>query len=103
MNTDPLPSIAPQQNPGLSTKTLREHEPGLRELILGCEMDSIWRTLAGLAQSQCDSERDVCDKTQDMFLRLLSDQRFSAFVDENWSEEEIGRELMSLMRSQFDS
>ena len=97
MNTTSLPSDLNQQNPGHSTKTLNENEPGWRELILSQDMESVWHRLAGLAQSQSSSQLDFGDKTQDVFLRLLSEQRLSTYVDENWSEAKIMGELLSLM------
>jgi hypothetical protein len=102
MNTDPLPSIPNQQGPGHSMKAASADELRWREMILNQEIDSIWHGLAGLVRSQGDGEsdsgQDMAAKTQDVFLRLLREQRFDAYVDECWSEEQISRELLSLMQ-----
>jgi hypothetical protein len=100
MNTDPLPFIPYPQSSSPPSKTINEIKLNWRELILKHEMESIWHRIAGLAQSQGDVESDMSDKTQDLFLRLLTEQRLNTYVDENWSEEQITRELLSLMPSQ---
>lgn len=97
MNTTSLPSTLSQQNPGLSTKPLKGDDLGWRELILSYDMESVWHRLAGLAQSQDGSQSDLGDKTQDVFLHLLSERRLSTYVDENWSEAEIMGDVLSLM------
>ncbi|HVG18399.1 MAG TPA: hypothetical protein VNI02_05050 [Blastocatellia bacterium] len=102
MNTDPLPSITYQPNSNLSSKTIND-EMNWRELILKQDVESIWRRLAGLAQSQDDDEWSMGDKTQDVFLRLLNGRRFNTYVDENWSEEQITGELLSLIRRQAEA
>ena len=101
MNTDPLTFFPVQQDPGNSMKAARANERSWREMILNQEMDFIWHKLANLVQSQGEmkfvSGLDLADKTQDLFLRLLCEQRLNSFVDERWSEKQINRELLSLM------
>lgn len=65
--------------------------------MLKHDIESIWRRIACLAQSQGDDEWDTGDKTQDVFLRLLNGRRLNTYIDENWSEEQITRDLLSLM------
>jgi hypothetical protein len=103
MNTDPLPSLPLEQNSNLSAKTSREHERSWRELILRREVESIWNRLARLTRSQSDSEWDLGDRTQDLFLRLLSGGQFNTYVDENWSEEQITLDLISVLQCQFEA
>lgn len=98
MNTDPLPCIPTEQSSSPSARTLPWNDRTWRELILEHQVEFIWHRLAGLAQARSESESDIGDKTQDLFLRLLNGRRFNAYIDENWSEEDINRELMSLMR-----
>jgi hypothetical protein len=99
MNTDPLPYIPYQESTSVPSKPVNENELNWRELILKHKMESIWHRLAGLAQSQGDGEADAGEKTQDLFLRLLSEQRFNTYVDNNWSEEQIIRDLLSMLQS----
>jgi hypothetical protein len=66
-------------------------------------MESIWHRLASLTQTHKNSEWDLGEKTQDLFLRLLSVRRFNTYIDENWSEEQINQDLLSLMQSQVES
>jgi hypothetical protein len=100
MNTDPLPFIPYQQNSSPPSKTINEIKLSWRELILKLEMESIWHRIAGLAQSPGADEWDMGDKTQDLFLRLLTGQRFNTYIDDSWSEEQITRDLLSLMQDQ---
>jgi hypothetical protein len=97
MNTDPLPSIPYQPSSSLSSKTIND-DLNWRELMLKHDVESIWRRIACLAQTRGDDEWDTGDKTQDVFLRLLNGQRFNTYIDENWSEEQITQDLLSLMR-----
>lgn len=103
MNTDPLPYIPYQESPGHSTKALRENERSWRELILSHEIESIWQRLAGLTQSQGDTQLEIGDKTQEVFLRLVSEQRLNTYIDKNWSEEQIIRDILSLIERQTDA
>lgn len=103
MNTDPLPPIPVEQNSTHSTKALRDSERSWRELIQRREMDSIWNRLARLAQSNSNSEWDLGDKTQDLFLRLLTGRRFNTYVDEDWSDERITQDVLSVMQCQYEA
>ncbi len=57
--------------------------------------DEIWRSLSDLTEKAGSTRSDHV--TQGLFLRLLATQRFTFYTEQNYSDEEIQQDLLSLL------
>ncbi|MEW6211231.1 MAG: hypothetical protein AB1631_22890 [Acidobacteriota bacterium] len=66
-----------------------------RAIFADQDADEIWRSLSDLIQKAGPAHSD--DMTQELFLRLLATQRLAFYTEQNYSDEEIQQDLLSLL------
>ena len=80
-----------------STKKAPGHEQCWRQLIIEEDANAIWRKLFALIQSSNpDSGTDCNQITQEVFLHLLTTEQLSLYINQEFSDEEIELDLLSL-------
>ena len=69
-----------------------------RAVLISQDADAIWRKLHALVRSSppCGTP-DHDHRTQELFLHLLATDRLSLYLDREFSDEEIRRDLLSLL------
>jgi hypothetical protein len=68
---------------------------GWRAIFADEDADEIWRSLSDLTQKASSAHSDY--RTQELFLRLLATRRIAFYAEQNYSDEEIHRDLLSLL------
>lgn len=66
-----------------------------RAIFADQDADEIWRSLSDLTK-KADSTRSD-QTTQELFLHLLATERFNFYMEQNYSDEEIQQDLLSLL------
>lgn len=69
-----------------------------RAVLISQDADAIWRKLHALVRSSHSGRiSDHDHRTQELFLHLLATDRLSLYLDQEFSDEEIKRDLLSLL------
>lgn len=66
-----------------------------RAIFADQNADEIWRSLSDLTQNLVSTRSDQA--TQELFLHLLATERFNFYTEQNYSDEEIQQDLISLL------
>ena len=98
MATEALTYVAHRASSGqASTKKAHGHERSWRQLIIEEDADAIWRKLFAIIQSANPDGGADCDQmTQELFLHLLTTGRLSLYINQEFSDEEIEQDLLSI-------
>lgn len=101
MATKALTAVAPRasRNP-VSARKAPAHESDWRETLIKQDAQAIWRKLSLLVRSVIREHTNNHDSiTQDIFLFLISTDRFGMYIERGFSNEEIKLDIMSLLDS----
>jgi hypothetical protein len=98
MATKALTAVAPRASRNhVSARKASIHEKDWREILIKQDAQAIWRKLSLLVRSAI---REDCNNhdfiTQDLFLFLISTDRFSMYIERGFSDEEIKLDIISL-------
>lgn len=99
MATKALTAVAPRasRNP-VPTRKAPAHESDWREILVKQDAQAIWRKLSRQVRSALQEHAYNYDSvTQDIFLFLISTDRFSLYIERDFSNEEIKLDIMSLL------
>lgn len=66
-----------------------------RAIFADQNADEIWRSLSDLTEKAHSTRSD--QTTQELFLRLLATERLTFYTEQNYSDEEIQQDLLSLI------
>ena len=78
----------------------RAHAQDWRELLISQDAQAIWSKLSLLVRSVAAEHSDNQDSiTQDLFLLLLSTDRFNLYIRQGFSSEEIRSDIVSFLTS----
>ena len=96
-----LTAVAPPaRHPIVPASKTHVHVCDWRELLIRQDAEVIWRRLSALvrlALPDRTAEHDTI--TQEVFLDLFSGQRFSIYLAQNYSGEQIRQEIKALITS----
>lgn len=96
-----LTAVAPcARRPIAPARKPRLHVCDWRELLIRQDAETIWHRLSALvrlALPDRSAEHDTI--TQEVFLHLLSGERINAYLEQNYSGEEIRQDLKALINS----
>jgi hypothetical protein len=94
-----LTAVAPRaRRPIAPARKARSHVCDWRELLIGQDAEIIWHRLSALVRltlSDRSGEHDTI--TQEIFLHLLSSDRIDTYLEQNYSGEEIRRDIKAII------
>ncbi|MGA9770932.1 MAG: hypothetical protein WBV94_17995 [Blastocatellia bacterium] len=101
MATKALTAVAPRASRNhVSASKAPAHGSDWREILIKQEAQAIWQKLLWLVRSSIREDPDKHDSiTQDIFLFLMSTDRFSLYIERGFSDEEIKLDIISLLTS----
>lgn len=70
-----------------------------RSLLLKQDAHAIWDKLAALVRNVLPGDNIDPDRlTQDLFIHLLATERFRFYLEEEYTDDQIKRDILSLIR-----
>jgi hypothetical protein len=101
MATKALTAVVPRASRNhVSARKASAHGRDWREILIKQDAQAIWHKLSALVRSAIrESQNDYDSITQDLFLLLISTDRFNMYVERGFSDEEIKLDIISLLTS----
>lgn len=101
MATKALTAVAPRASRNyVSARKAPARGRDWREILIKQDAQAIWHKLSLLVRSAIREDPNNYDPiTQDLFLFLISTDRFNMYVERDFSDEEIKLDIISLLTS----
>lgn len=97
MAAEALTYVAQRTGSGLSAVMQSDEEiQNWQVLLKNNDAEEMWRRISALVSTAFSGSENVDQKTQDVFLHLLSAGRFSLYIDQRLSDEEICLDVLSI-------
>lgn len=99
MATRALTPVAQRRSrDNVSAKKALGRERDWRQVLLSQDAEAIWHKLSILVRTAIPDHADGYEMlTQELFLHLLTANRVSVYIEQNYSDSEIAEDLISIL------